>query len=545
MKLANISIGKRLQLGFGGVLLMAGLMWGVGWWGISGMAGATQHMLQGSNKLMALSGRARADSIMLRQYEKDMFINMGNPARVEEYQKKWTEARDHLIAGVGDMEKIVTSAEDKALMKSVRDNEEKYTAGVKQVLQKVAAGEIKTTQDANTAMEPFKGATHELVDQMKDFATHAGERVDAEEIALDVLAAKTNKMLLAVLVIIMFMGAGIALLITRSISGPLSLMQNTIMEMQRDSDFTLRVAVDSSDEVGQTARAFNQLMASVRGIIHKTREAVEGIAEATRGLAGSTEQVNTASHRQSEATSTVAASTEELSVTIGEIAAHTAESGAIAETGQQDTQAALGVTNAGMSGMRLTAQAIKDSSGSVLRLSENSAQISGIVVVIKEIADQTNLLALNAAIEAARAGEQGRGFAVVADEVRKLAERTGKSTQEIAGLIGSIQAGIEETVKSMSSADEQATRSVETVHQAEGALERIGQGGENLNIRMKEIANSIKECDLAVQGIAKQMEMIAQMTEENSAATAYTGDTAKHLDDLAESLRHSIEKYKA
>jgi methyl-accepting chemotaxis protein len=544
MKLTNITIRNRLLVGFSGALVLAGLMWGMGWWGMSGMSGATSNMLQGTNKLMALSGRARADSILIRQYEKDMFINMSNPTKVSEYQKKWTEARDSLIGRVGDMEKIVSSPEDKELLKTVRENEEKYTVGVKGVLQKIVAGEIKTAQDANAAMEPFKGATHNLVDQMKELATKSGERVDVEAVAIEAFAVKLKTILLVVFVIMTVSGVGSAVLITRSITHPLSLMQNTIMQVERDSDFTRHVAVDGNDEVAQTAKAFNQLMDSMRGIIQQTREAIEGIAEATRELASSTEQVTSASHHQSEATSTVAASTEELSVTFSEIASHTAESGSIAETGQQETLAALGVTHEGMGGMRLTAQAIKDSSSSVSRLLESSSQISNIVVVIKEIADQTNLLALNAAIEAARAGEQGRGFAVVADEVRKLAERTGKSTQEIAELIGSIQVDIDGAVKSMSSADDQARLSVETVHKAEDALEKIGQGGENLNVRIKEIANSISECDVAIHDIANQMEKIAQMTEESSAATAVTGDTAKHLDGLAESLRQSVEKYK-
>jgi methyl-accepting chemotaxis protein len=545
MKLTNITVGKRLLAGFAVVLVMAGVMWGVCWWGISGISDATRDMLQGTNKLMALSGRARADSIMLRQYEKDMFINISDPAKVEEYRKKWTDARDSLIGRVSDMEKIVTLPEDQDLMKSVRGNEEKYTAGVKGVLQKIAVGEIKTTQDANTAMEPFKDATHKLVDQMKEFSAKAGERVDAEEIALNAFAVRLNTMLLVVVVIMGISGIGIAVLITRSITHPLSLMQTTISEVERHSDFTRHVPVDSNDEVGQTAKAFNRLMDNLRGIIRQTREAVNGIAEASHELACSSEQVTTGAHHQSEATSTVAASSEQISVTISEIATHTAESEAIAEVGQKDTLIALGVTHEGMVGMRLTAQAIKDSTGSVSRLSESSAQISGIVIVIKEIADQTNLLALNAAIEAARAGEQGRGFAVVADEVRKLAERTGNSTNEIAGLIGSIQADIELAVKSMSGADAQAARSVETVHMAEDALEKIGQGGEKLNVRMKEIANSISECDIAIHEIANQMEKIAQMTEENSAVAGATGDTARRLDGLAASLWQSVEKYKA
>ena len=151
---------------------------------------------------------------------------------------------------------------------------------------------------------------------------------------------------------------------------------------------------------------------------------------------------------------------------------------------------------------------------------------------------------MNAAIEAARAGEQGRGFAVVADEVRKLAERTGRSTGEIGGLISTIQAEIEQTVETMRAADEQATHSVETAKLASEALEKIGLGGEQINERMREISNSIKESDIAIQDIAKQMEKVAQMTEGNSSAAEISGNTARHLDELAVNLRQAVEKYK-
>jgi methyl-accepting chemotaxis protein len=194
--------------------------------------------------------------------------------------------------------------------------------------------------------------------------------------------------------------------------------------------------------------------------------------------------------------------------------------------------------------MNSIARLISESGGRVEELAEGSQRIGGIVQVIKEIADQTNLLALNAAIEAARAGEQGRGFAVVADEVRKLAERTTKATDEIAQLIGAIQSGIAGTVTSMQAANSQADTSVSLVADTESALLRIDEGSRTVASHVEHIAYALQEQDSAVRQIAVSVETIARMAEENSDAASGNNQTATELDGLARELRDAVMVYK-
>ncbi len=190
------------------------------------------------------------------------------------------------------------------------------------------------------------------------------------------------------------------------------------------------------------------------------------------------------------------------------------------------------------------ANLIRESDASVAQLDERSKKIGGIIQVIKEVADQTNLLALNAAIEAARAGEQGRGFAVVADEVRKLAERTSKATEEIAALIGDIQSHIGGTVTGMQQATTQVTESLELVGRTETALHGIGDDSLVVASNVQSIADAIREQDTAIHQVAANIEKIAQMAEENSSATASSSDTAARLDGLAGTLKESVAHFR-
>jgi methyl-accepting chemotaxis protein len=240
----------------------------------------------------------------------------------------------------------------------------------------------------------------------------------------------------------------------------------------------------------------------------------------------------------------MAASVEELTVSIthvGDRATTTRErvayAGNLATEGETVVVKTVGDIDAIASSVSASAELLN-------RLEVQSQQISSVVNVIKEVADQTNLLALNAAIEAARAGEQGRGFAVVADEVRKLAERTGKSTHEITTTIGVMREGALAASASMRNAVDQVTVGVSRASGACEMIRRIGDGSREAVGMVSEITDAIHEQSAASTSVAQSVERIAQMAEQSSAAAAKSAETAQRLNTLSQEMRAITDQYR-
>jgi methyl-accepting chemotaxis protein len=308
-------------------------------------------------------------------------------------------------------------------------------------------------------------------------------------------------------------------------------------------DLTRRI-VSSSDRPGNLLATLGAMQERLTGIVRSIRGSTELLAKESGDLSVSANEISLAAQKQAESSAATAAAIEELTVSINEVSE-------IALTTEEDSRKTADLASRGGKVVRQAAQkieniaaSVQDSTGRIQSLVDRSQEIGKITQVIKEIADQTNLLALNAAIEAARAGEQGRGFAVVADEVRKLAERTSQATGEISGMVDAIQADTQEAVRAMESATPLVKQGQELALQATGVLDEIQHQATDSLAKAREVANATKAQAATANEIAGHVETIASMTEETNAATQSNAAAADQLNALAAKLQHDMAYFK-
>ena len=318
------------------------------------------------------------------------------------------------------------------------------------------------------------------------------------------------------------------------------------MERQGAGDLTARVegvAEKSNNEFDVLARRFNQTGGEIQTLMGNLAGAVKRISGSSDELERAAGEIARSTSQQSEAAASMAASVEELTVSISHVADSASDATVSTNAAKEASTEGGKIIHDSITEMRRIAEGINGSAAQINQLGERSRQISGIIKVIGEIAGQTNLLALNAAIEAARAGEQGRGFAVVADEVRKLSERTGASAQEISQMISSIQAETENAVQRMNNVAREMTGGVDLVQNVGTSLEKIDARTRDTTTLAGQIATAVNEQKVASEDIARRLESIAQAAEENSALTGNNRETAQNLRQCAGELQGQIARF--
>ena len=325
---------------------------------------------------------------------------------------------------------------------------------------------------------------------------------------------------------------------------PLNKFNGLLGSVANEHDLTQRMSYHATDEIGEMAIAFDHTMDALQGAFRDIREQIENVAHSVEALAATAKQVATSSQSQSSSSSAMAASVEEMAVSINTVAASATDAKKLAQDAGTISDEGGQIVEQTSSGMTAIARSVGEASQVIQTLGENSAEISNVVQVIREVADQTNLLALNAAIEAARAGEQGRGFAVVADEVRKLAERTAQSTGDISAMIGKIQTSASDAVEKMGKVVKQMESGQQHALEAGKRIQSIRAETSKVSDAMEEISNALKEQGEASNDIAKHVESIAQITDENNAAAEETASNAQRLDELSKSVQNTINQFK-
>lgn len=317
-----------------------------------------------------------------------------------------------------------------------------------------------------------------------------------------------------------------------------------VLNRLSEGDLTVRMVGSYNGDFQSMKDNINQLAESFNNALNDVSEAVQATASASGQISSSAEEMAAGAQEQSAQTAEVASAVDEMTKTIMDTTQNASSASETAKNAGNIAKEGGRVVGQTIEGMNRIAVVVKQSAETVQQLGQSSDQIGEIVQVIDDIADQTNLLALNAAIEAARAGEQGRGFAVVADEVRKLAERTTKATKEIATMIKQIQKDTSEAVISMTSGTVEVEKGKELADEAGKSLTQIISGAEHVVDIVTQVAAASEEQSSAAEQISKNLESINHVTNESATGIQQIARASEDLNRLTLNLQELIARFK-
>ena len=463
----------------------------------------------------------------------------------DEERAKIGKSLNSLDASLGEAlkkyEPLISSGEEKKVYDELLAAVAAYRTTVNDAIEKAKAGQIDAAQELRrSTWVKAADAVRDATDALQKI-NRAGAESASSHAAANVSAAMSGGLTA------MFVGIAIALVATILMSRSLSRrLAESVSAARRiaGGDLTGSMPAASEDEVGKLIVAMTEMQQSLRSTLQETQSSATSLLECSGHLNESARQMDDSAHVQSSIASAIAANVEEVTVSINHVSDNTSEAAHFASDSDRMAKEGHDQIDRLVERIGEVANVVRSSADQIARLEGESEKISNIVSVIKDIADQTNLLALNAAIEAARAGEQGRGFAVVADEVRKLSERTALSTGEIGKMVGAIQVSTREVVaqvgRGVTMVDEgvaHARQAGDTIGQLQGMAKKVSQ-------LVAEVDEALREQASASNDVAKKVEDVASQAEESTAIAKQTSSAANVMAQTAHAMEQLVARFR-